>query len=100
MTIQDDLSILNTAESGNQDLFSKLYQDFETPDFSPSGKLNIYIKIPYAFPSVVRINGLGAAERESFIDKLYFYLLDQANGDYNTIAHPQSDSSKIGRAHV
>ena len=33
-----------------------------------------------------------AAERESFIDKLYFYLLNQANGDYNTIAHPQSNN--------
>ncbi len=32
------------------------------------------------------------AEREFFIDKLYFYLLDQANGDYNTIAHPQPDN--------
>ena len=29
------------------------------------------------------------------MDKLYFYLLDQANGDYNTIAHPQSDSSIV-----
>ena len=35
------------------------------------------------------------AEREFFIDKLYFYLLDQANGDYNTIAHPQPDSPII-----
>src|SRR6266498_2895854 len=117
-----------------------------TSDLSPSGKPNVYIKTPYVFPSVVRINGLGAlsdallgqrkwtdpqilrerniilgndraaakgfflkwrttaaevaisafqnvkAERESFIDKSYFYLLDQANGDYNTMAHPQPDS--------
>ena len=33
-----------------------------------------------------------AAERESFMDKLYFYLLDQVNGDYNAMVHPQSDS--------
>jgi len=33
-----------------------------------------------------------AAERESFINKLYFYLLNQANGDYNAMAHPQPDS--------
>ncbi len=31
-------------------------------------------------------------ERESFIDKSYFYLLNQTNDDYNTIAHPQSDN--------
>ncbi len=31
-------------------------------------------------------------ERESFINKSYFYLLDQANGDYNMIAHPQPNS--------
>ncbi len=36
-----------------------------------------------------------AAERESFIDKSYFYLLDQANGDYNTMAHPQPDSPTV-----
>ncbi len=33
-----------------------------------------------------------AAERESFINKLYFYLLNQANGDYNTIIYSQSNS--------
>jgi len=37
-----------------------LYRDFETPDLSPSGKLNVYIKISYAFSSTVRINNLGA----------------------------------------
>src|SRR6266498_5144946 len=113
-----------------------------TSDLSPSGKPNVYIKTPYVFPSVVRINGLGAlsdillgqrkwtdpqvlrerniilgnnraaakkfflkwrittvevaisafqdiktVERESFMDKSYFYLLDQANGDYNAITH-------------
>ena len=31
-------------------------------------------------------------ERESFINKSYFYLLDQANGDYNAITHPQPES--------
>ena len=33
-----------------------------------------------------------AAERESFINKSYFYLLNQANGDYNAMAHPQPNS--------
>jgi len=32
------------------------------------------------------------AERESFIIKSYFYLLNQTNGDYNTIAHPQPNN--------
>ena len=32
------------------------------------------------------------AEREFFMDKSYFYLLDQANGDYNTIIYSQFDS--------
>jgi len=35
------------------------------------------------------------AERESFIDKLYFYLLNQANGDYNTMAHPQPNNPTV-----
>jgi len=33
-----------------------------------------------------------AAKRESFINKSYFYLLNQANGDYNAMAHPQPNS--------
>ena len=41
-------------------MFSKLYRDFETPDLSSFGKLNIYIKTPYAFLSAVRINNLDA----------------------------------------
>ena len=41
-------------------MLSKLYRDLETPDLSPSGKPNVYIKTPYAFPSTVRINDLGA----------------------------------------
>ncbi len=32
------------------------------------------------------------AERESFINKLYFYLLNQINGDYNAIAHSQPNN--------
>ncbi len=32
------------------------------------------------------------AERESFINKSYFYFLDQANGDYNTMIYSQPDS--------
>ena len=51
---------MDTVESGNWDLFSKLYRDIETPDLSSFGKLNVYIKIPYVFPSAVRINDLGA----------------------------------------
>jgi len=31
-------------------------------------------------------------EREFFIDKLYFYLLNQANGDYNAMVYFQSNS--------
>ena len=60
ITIQDDHSILDIAESGNWDLFSKLYRDLETPDLSSSGKLNIYVKIPYAFSFAVYISGLSA----------------------------------------
>ncbi len=60
VAIQDDHSILDTTESGNQDLLSKLYRDLETPDLSSSGKLNIYIKTPYVFSSAIRINNLGA----------------------------------------
>jgi len=33
------------------------------------------------------------AERESFINKSYFYLLNQANSDYNTMTHSQFNSS-------
>ena len=29
------------------------------------------------------------------MDKLYFYLLDQINGDYNAITHSQPDSPTI-----
>ena len=60
MAIQDDHSILDTAESGNWDLFFKLYRDLEIPDLSLSGKLNVYIKTFYVFFSAVRVNGLGA----------------------------------------
>ncbi len=59
VAIQDDYSILDTAESGNQDLFFKLYRDLETPNLSSSGKPNVYVKISYVFPSTVRVNGLG-----------------------------------------
>jgi len=33
-----------------------------------------------------------AVERESFINKSYFYLLDQTNGDYNAMVYFQFDS--------
>ncbi len=29
------------------------------------------------------------------MDKLYFYLLDQANGDYNAMVYSQSDSPAV-----
>ncbi len=66
MTIQDDYNTLNTIKSDNQDLLSKLYRDLETPDLSPSRKLNIYIKNPYAFPSIIYINNL-----DTFSDTLF-----------------------------
>jgi len=31
-------------------------------------------------------------KRESFVNKLYFYLLNQTNGDYNTMAHSQPNN--------
>ncbi len=34
-------------------------------------------------------------KREFFINKLYFYLLDQANGDYNVMVYSQPDSPTI-----
>ena len=58
IAIQDDYNILDITESSNWDLFFKLYRDFETPDFSSFGKLNIYTKTPYVFPSAIRINNL------------------------------------------
>ena len=42
--------------------------------------------------TILAFQNIKIIERESFIDKLYFYLLNQANSDYNTIAHPQPDS--------
>ncbi len=36
---------------------------------------------------ILTFQDVKVAERESFIDKLYFYLLDQTNGDYNAITH-------------
>jgi len=48
------------VESGNWNLLSKLYRNLETPDLSPSEKLNVYIKTSYVFLFAVRINGLGA----------------------------------------
>ena len=60
MAIQDDHNTLNTTESGNQDLLSKLHRDLETPNLSPSRKLNIYIKTSYVFPFTIHINNLDA----------------------------------------
>ena len=45
--------------------------------------------------TISTFQNIKAAERESFINKSYFYLLNQANGDYNTMIHPQSDSPTI-----
>ncbi len=44
---------------------------------------------------ILAFQDIKAAERESFIDKLYFYLFDQVNGDYNAIAYPQPDSPTV-----
>ena len=42
--------------------------------------------------AILAFQDIKIVKRESFIDKLYFYFLDQANGDYNTITHSQPDS--------
>ena len=42
--------------------------------------------------AILAFQDIKAAERESFINKLYFYVLDQVNGDYNTMTHPQPNS--------
>ncbi len=42
--------------------------------------------------AISAFQNIKTVERESFINKSYFYLLDQANGDYNTITYSQPDS--------
>ncbi len=42
--------------------------------------------------TISAFQNIKTAERESFMNKLYFYLLNQTNGDYNTITHPQPNN--------
>ena len=42
--------------------------------------------------TISAFQNIKTAEREFFINKSYFYLLNQTNDDYNTITHPQPDS--------
>ena len=41
---------------------------------------------------ILKFQHVKVVECEFFMDKLYFYLLDQTNGDYNTITHAQPDN--------
>jgi len=49
-------------------------------------------RITAAEVAILAFQDVKTVECESFINKSYFYLLNQANGDYNTITHPQPNN--------
>lgn len=48
-------SSLECAEASNQEMLRKAYIDLTAPDKTPSGLINKYGKIPYAFPTAISL---------------------------------------------
>jgi hypothetical protein len=59
--VQEDGSVLETADSGTWEELSAAHRDLAAPPCTPSGfsNNNNYGVIPYAFPAAVQLSGLG-----------------------------------------